>query len=60
TLRDEFLANWKSFSLNLEYPLLKDNRRKKISSSKFLTNYLLAFHGENIKKIICWIILRKN
>lgn len=29
TLRDEFLANWKSFSLNLEYPLLKDNRRKK-------------------------------
>ncbi|WP_341775640.1 DUF262 domain-containing HNH endonuclease family protein [Staphylococcus pasteuri] len=50
TLRDEFLANWKSFSLNLEYPLLKDNRRKKISSSKFLTNYLLAFHGENIKK----------
>lgn len=50
TIKSEFLGNWKKFSLNLEYPFQKDNRRKKISSSKFLTNYLLAIYGENVKK----------
>ena len=50
SIKNEFLKNWKRFSLNLEYPFQKDNRRKKISSSKFLTNYLLAMYGENVKK----------
>ncbi|OEK79679.1 hypothetical protein AST03_06865 [Staphylococcus equorum] len=50
TLKSEFLTNWKEFSQNLEYPLKKDRRKKKISASKFLTNYFLAVYGNNIKK----------
>ncbi|WP_053019695.1 DUF262 domain-containing protein [Staphylococcus haemolyticus] len=50
SLKEEFLSHWKKFSENLEYPFKQDNRRKKISSSKFLTNYFLAIYGENVKK----------
>lgn len=49
-LKSEFLANWKDFSQNLEYPLTKDKRRNKVSASKFLSNYFLAVYGKNIKK----------
>lgn len=58
--REEFLKHWSSFNENLEYPSLIDKRRKKISSSRFLSSYILAFEGENIKKSKLFEHFKKN
>src|SRR5699024_2094634 len=50
TQKKEFLQHWSKFSENLEYPMIKDKRRSKLSSSSFLSSYILAFEGENIRK----------
>ncbi|TFU61163.1 DUF262 domain-containing protein [Jeotgalicoccus nanhaiensis] len=50
TQKKEFLRHWSKFSDNLEYPMIKDKRRSKLSSSSFLSSYILAFEGENIRK----------
>ncbi len=50
TQKKEFLQHWSKFSENLEYPMTKDKRRSKLSSSSFLSSYILAFEGENVRK----------
>lgn len=50
TIKREFLENWSQFNKNLELPAKRDKRKNKISSSKFLSNFILAYDGENKKK----------
>ncbi|WP_342387892.1 DUF262 domain-containing protein [Salinicoccus bachuensis] len=50
SLKQEFLENWSQFNKNLELPAKRDKRKNKLSSSKFLSNFILAYDGENKKK----------